>query len=277
MPLTALKGLSIQTANSNVGTWGAGPASGADLNNGVMAVLDNNLAGISSITLGAVNYTLLAADIQNCCLRLTGTLLANIIISPGASTLFNGFYYFENLTTNGAGGPFTVTVTVGANSCLLPQSRRGVMFVDATNGPRVMSIAQTSGLEVLPPGSSMTFLSAAPPAGWTQQVTLNDYAFRLVSGSGGGTHGSTAFSTVFNQSATGTYALQIADLAPHTHGLPFTAPFTQAAPGSFSSSFSQWVDPNHNSTTQSTGSGNPHSHPISLQPLYVDLIWATKN
>ena len=45
-------------------------------------------------------------------------------------------------------------------------------------------------------GTTTLFHQAAAPTGWTKQTTHNDKALRVVSGTGGGSGGSTAFSTV---------------------------------------------------------------------------------
>ena len=202
MAFTPLKGFSIQTGGTNTGTWGAGTTSpsGQDLNNGVMLVMDNNLAGVSTISLSSSNYTLSATDIGNCCLRFIGTLTANVSIGNGSSSLFNGFYYWENATS----GAFTVTLSTTGGSVVLPQSRRGVLFADNSNGPRIMSIAGLSTADPIPSGSVMTFYQASPPSGWTQVTNLNDFALRIVSGTGGTTGGSVAFSSAFaSQTPTG--------------------------------------------------------------------------
>ena len=46
-------------------------------------------------------------------------------------------------------------------------------------------------------GSTMVFVQAAAPTGWTQVTTYNDYALRIVSGATG-TGGSVNFSSVFS-------------------------------------------------------------------------------
>lgn len=272
MPFTPLKGLSIQTGGTNTGTWGAGTTSPAnqDLNNGVMLVLDNNLAGISTISLSSSNYTFTATDIGNACHRFIGTLLANVSVGPGGSTLYNGFYYWENLT----GGSFSLTVTTNAGSVVLPQNRRGVLFVDSVNGPRLFSIQVTSNQDVIPAGTNMLFKQSSVPTGWTQDTSINDYGMRIVNGTGNVGHGVTAFSTVFNQTSTAGYALQVADLAPHSHS--YNRPQWNLSP-SGGTSGGNTLGISTGDTTGSTGSGNAHAHGISMQPLYVDIITGTKN
>ena len=48
-----------------------------------------------------------------------------------------------------------------------------------------------------PPGTRMPFVQAAAPANWVRQTVSSDAAFRVTSGSGGGTGGSLDFSQVF--------------------------------------------------------------------------------
>jgi hypothetical protein len=50
---------------------------------------------------------------------------------------------------------------------------------------------------LLEEGTVCVFYQAAAPTGWTKVTTHNDKAIRIVSGTGGGSDGSTAFTTVF--------------------------------------------------------------------------------
>lgn len=166
-----------------------------------MGLMDTQMAAVVTNSLSSSNVTLSYANVQSCMFRFTGTLLASVVISPDtggspiADTYCRGFYYFENLTT----GSFTVTFTTSIGSVVLPQGRRGTLFVDGTNGPRIVAIAGSSTADPLPGNGTtkMTFDMAAPPAGWTQITSYNNYAMRLVSGTGAGTGGSTGFTSVF--------------------------------------------------------------------------------
>jgi len=274
MPYTTLKRLSVQTAGSNPGTWGAGGTSGDDLNTGVMGLVDTQLAGVSTFTVGASNVSLAYSDIQNCLFRFTGTLTASIVVSPAAgdaTTYFNGFYYFENLTT----GNFTITVTTADGSVVLPQGRRGILFVSAVNNlaPRLIAITDSNGDQPVPTGSVMLFYQNAAPAGWTISSSLNDYALKIVSSSGGVASGSVNYSTLFARTATDGYTLQIADIPPHTHSYtgPITAGFTS---GNQAQAHPQPATP---ATTGSTGGGGAHSHNIDMRVKTAAVILATKN
>jgi hypothetical protein len=203
---------------------------------------------------------------QNALLRLTGVLLANIVISPDTGVLMQGFYYFENLTT----GSFSVTYTNTAGSVVLPQGRRGVLWVDTTNGPRVMSSVGSAQTDIIPAGSVMPFYNTAAPTGWTI-VALNDYALKVVSSNGGVTSGSVLYSTLFGRTATDSHVLTIPEIPAHTHSYSqvtsgVTNPNLSVGGGSFVAG-----------TTGSTGGGGGHTHDIDMRVLTLSLILATRN
>ena len=100
-------------------------------------------------------------------------------------------------------------------------SGTSITFSDATT-------QTTAATTSIPSGSVVLFYQSAAPTGWTQVTSLNDYALRLVSGTGGTTGGTTAFSTVFsNQTPTinvsglsaGATTLSTAQIPSHTHNI----------------------------------------------------------
>ena len=147
-----------------------------------------------------------------------------------------------------------------------------------------------SGVGVdIPSGSVMLFYQSAAPTGWTQVTTLNDYALRIVSGTGGATGGSTAFSTVFsNQTPTinvsglsaGATTLSTAQMPSHTHP-------SGSGTGSCASPYgSVSAQSNSQFNTGSTGGGGSHTHSISgsasssaitLNVQYANIIICSKN
>ena len=68
-----------------------------------------------------------------------------------------------------------------------------------TNGPGANPewAEVATPVEAIPSGSTMLFYQASAPTGWTKQTTHNDKSLRVVSGTGGGSGGSTAFTSVF--------------------------------------------------------------------------------
>lgn len=272
MPFTVNKKLSVQSAGSNPGAWGAGGVAGNDLNTGVMGPVDTQLAGVSTFSVSSSNVSLAFSDVQNCIWRFTGTLTASIVVSPAAgdaTTYLNGFYFWSNLTT----GNFSITVTTANGSVVLPQGRQGLLFVSATAslGPALFAITDPAGAQPIPSGTVMLFYQNAAPTGWTISSALNDYALKIVSSGGGVTSGSVAYSTLFGRTAVDGYTLQIADIPPHTHSY-----FVVASGPSGPTGFGNGVGP-VGATTGSTGGGGSHTHGLDMRVLTASVILASKN
>lgn len=152
-------------------------------------------------------------------------------------------------------------------------------------------------------GTVMLFLQASAPVGWTKSTTHNNKALRIVSGSGGGSGGSQAFTTAFSsKSVTGSISNTTAGgsvnvnnrtitqstMPNHSHFYSSLDPTTssgQIAGGSNKGSSIK-------ATTEEGGgnahdhsasfSGSSHSHnfsgnSINLAVSYVDSIICTKD
>lgn len=132
-----------------------------------------------------------------------------------------------------------------------------------------------------PSGTTMLFVQAAAPAGWTKSTSHNDYALRIVSGSGGGTGGSVAFSTVFVGSlSAGATTLSTSQMPSHYHNsMAYSGGSTQqiilAPSGTLSYSL---TGSSGYQITDSQGGGNSHTHTLpSLAVNYIDSIIAIKD
>ncbi len=126
----------------------------------------------------------------------------------------------------------------------------------------------------IPSKTNMLFAQASAPTGWTKQTTHNDKTLRVVSGSGGGSGGVQAFSTVFGRTASDASSLSIAQLAAHTH-----VSFTYSG-GNYSGSGSWGPDSCTSGLTKytdSSGSGSTHTHGLDLRVQYVDVIICLKD
>ena len=152
---------------------------------------------------------------------------------------------------------------------------------------------------IFPQSTVWNFFQASAPTGWTQNTTttVNNKALRVVNGTGGGTGGTTNFTTVFPNSlrpisqtgvpmtgTVGNTTLTTAQLPSHTHGANGTdnisSPGTQIATGS------GWNTTSPN--TGSTGGGQAHNHPfgsgtadfstnVDLRLQYIDVIVCSFN
>jgi hypothetical protein len=141
----------------------------------------------------------------------------------------------------------------------------------------------------IPSGSVFLLYQASAPTGWTQVTTLNDYALRIVSSTGGSTGGTTAFSTVFaNQTPTisgftvGATTLSSSQIPSHTHDY-----WTDNA-GGVHDAWALGSNPTANSPANMlgyTGGGGSHTHSsgsatssaIVLNVRYANIILCSKN
>lgn len=120
----------------------------------------------------------------------------------------------------------------------------------------------------IPSGSAMLFAQAAAPTGWTKQTTHNDKSLRVVSGSGGGSGGVQAFSTVFGRTAVDASSLSTAQLAAHTHS---------GSPAGSGQEVSSGSNGYYLGQSGSTGSGAAHAHGLDIRVAYVDVIICAKD
>ncbi len=141
----------------------------------------------------------------------------------------------------------------------------------------------TLGATVIPAGTVMAFFQAAAPVGWTQVTAHDNKALRVVSGTGGGSGGSVAFTTAFaSQAVTGSNSattLTMAQIPWHMHTLSV---YNTVGAGTNPSGGSGGSIQGAPSTDGGTGGGGAHNHsfigtPINLAVQYIDMILASKN
>jgi len=134
-------------------------------------------------------------------------------------------------------------------------------------------IQATPPATVMPSGSVVLFWQTNAPTGWTKITTQNDKALRVVSGSGGVSGGTNAFSTVMAQTVVGSSTLSTAQLASHGHsytGAPITGTVASVGCG-------VTVPTSTGLTTGSAGSGTSHNHTITMSIQYIDIILCSKD
>jgi hypothetical protein len=162
----------------------------------------------------------------------------------------------------------------------------------------------------MPSGTVVPFFQASAPVGWTQVTAQNDKLIRVVSGSGGGSGGTNAFSTVNAQTTTGNHTLAAAELPSVTSGGSFSVTCYFGGSSSYlgpisnnsSYGFGGYLVPNSGSayapavyganpisyvggtsgsssvsSTSNNTSGAAHNHPITMAIQYIDIIIASKN
>lgn len=275
MPFTSNKGFSVPATGSLAGTWGSDSStptanSSNALNEGVTSLIDQALGGVTSLSVASTAVTLTQAQAQNAMLRITGTLTANVVISPDSGVLMIGFYYFENLTT----GSFTVTFTNAAGSVVVPQGRRGTLWVDTSNGPRITALTGSALADSLPSGTRVVFYNASVPTGWMAiSLSGSDYTVRLVdNGSGGAGGGTLSFSTVFGRTGTDNTTLTLAQIPSHSHNYDDYAVANAGQGTTGSGGISQAAAVPTTRTSAAAGSGGAHNHGMDMRILYLSMV-----
>jgi hypothetical protein len=152
----------------------------------------------------------------------------------------------------------------------------------------------TAAVNPIPAGSVVLFYQSAAPTGWTQVTTQNNKALRVVSGTGGVSGGTTAFSSVFtNQTVstsvsisgtTGATTLSEAQMPSHVHSLnlninsgPFGGGVSFDATTNFGSPNTSSTGGNGSHTHSFSGSGSGTSSAVTLNVQYIDIILCSKN
>ena len=156
-----------------------------------------------------------------------------------------------------------------------------IVFNDAT----VQTTAFTGGGDI-PAGSVMLFYQNAAPTGWTIVTTQNNKALRVVSGSGGVSGGSVAFSTAFaSQAVSGTVGTSGATTLSTTQIPSHTHPVGGVTGGNTINYSGGCPNLNTANATGATGGGGSHTHgggsftgtAINLAVQYIDIILCSKN
>ena len=136
-------------------------------------------------------------------------------------------------------------------------------------------------------GTRMLFNQAAAPTGWTKQTDVNDAAVRVVSGSGGGTGGSLAFSTLFVTGRAVTLSGSVGATTLSTNQIPSHRHTITASNGA-GSTYVYPIGPGDRSDTNTqytgyTGGSAAHTHALSgtatiaLNVKYTDVIVCAKD
>jgi len=206
---------------------------------------------------------------------------------------------FTNGSVLGVAGGGTGLSTLTANNVILGNGTSSPIFVaPGTTGNVLTSngttwVSSTPGSEFIS-GTRLTFNQTNAPTGWTKSTSVDNAAFRLVSGSvssGGSVDFTTAFAsqtpsiTISSISGSaGATTLSTPQIPSHNH-----TQFTSIGTGCGCFAGAQAANPSPGAVTGSTGGGGSHTHPfsfssgsatssaINLAVKYVDLIIAQKN
>lgn len=250
-------------ASSNAGAavnWGVGTRT---IRCGWPAWL-NLPRALSKATGGGAGTTVLTQNEQRrASIEFTGVLTGNRIIEVDATP-------WPWIVYNNTTGAFTLTMRVtGQVGVVVPQGRRMVLYCDGVDVNYANTSVGPSGSEFAST-TALVFHQTSAPVGWTKDTTHNDKGLRVVSGTVG-SGGATGFTSVFGSGkVTGSDTPSITKTAAHTHTIA-------AGPTSGASGGADTYRTDGAATTGSTGGGTAHNHTLSLDLLYADVIFATKD
>lgn len=315
-----------QTTNTNLGTLLEQAITGVQ--SIVMADANYTLTNFNGVTDEARNAVLVVTGVNNAqrdlippvvkklyiianntsggqAIRVIGTTGTGVVIPNGATQAIycdgtnfiaaSGSFINGSVLSVAGGGTGQTSLT--ANNVILGNGSSAVQFVaPGTSGNVLVSngTTWTSGLAApeFASGTRMTFNQTNAPTGWAKDISRDNAAFRLVSGSVG-SGGTLNFTDAFSSSTTttvssitgsaGATTLSTPQIPSHNHS--FTT-FDTGPGGGIVARAAGGSAPSQVNNTTSTGGGGSHTHPFSfssgsgavnLEVKYVDLIIAQKN
>jgi hypothetical protein len=143
----------------------------------------------------------------------------DVSASTGAVTISLPATINANTTGNAANVTGVVAVANGGTGASTASANR--VFAGPTTGsPAAPSFRALVAADIpstysqFASGTALLFYQAAAPTGWTQVTTQNNKALRIVSGTGGGSGGSVAFTTAFaSQTPSGSVSTSISAIS----------------------------------------------------------------
>ena len=307
--------IELMGSGDQSGTWGT------TTNTNLGTLIEEAIAGHATVSMSDANYTLtsnngVSDEARQMIIKLTGTLSAQRnVICPTKEKLYvvdnatSGSQSIVFKTSSGSGitignGSKTIVYCDGTNvvdginyissltlGAALPVASGGTGLTSAgssgnvltSNGSAFTSSAPTVSV---PSGSVMVFFQSGAPTGWTKVTSQDNKALRVVSGTGGGTGGSNAFTTALNSSVTATgatasHALVEGELPSHTHGYTQKV-YNHPGIGNSGGGGARVDENDQGATTTATGSGNGHSHnagtlAVNVNVQYIDVILCSKD
>ena len=251
-------------------------------------IIDQAFGGVTSLNATSGSATLTVAQYRSLSLSVSGAMSANVtytlpIVSGGL--VAGGQWIVNNTTTDGSGGPWTVTIAsaAGGTSVVIPRNKPLIISSDGTNIRSVYAEAVTS-TPAFPSGTIMLFVQTSAPTGWTKSTTHDNKALRIVSGAAS-SGGSVAFTTAFaSQSVAGTVGsttLTTSQIPSHSH-TTLSDLYGVSGGGAQVLTSISGTSGSRSGVTAVEGGGLGHTHTftgtaINLAVQYVDVIICVKD
>ena len=309
--------LELQETGANANTWGNNTNTNLETIDAFTGgYLSKSVAGSSNVTL-TTNNADPNAETSNKVIEFTGTLTGDITVFIPA--VESNYIFFNNTS-----GAHTLTIAPtghGSNGSSIAQGAHTIQYCTGTrvtdlfansigtfsvkesltvNGTVISSDgtvnattysgngSSLTGVSSIPSGTTALFYQGSAPTGWTQNTasSINDCCLRVVTGSGGGTGGSTGFTTTLPASKnTGSKSVGIPISNPVTISLGNLGNTTLSTPTIASHSHGGTMQQKNNTgvssdpenqggsdwygwdvlpggTSNNTGGGGAHAHPL---------------
>lgn len=270
MPSTYSPSLRIELIGDGEqsGTWGQ------TTNNNLGTLLEQAITGITNVNVTSSDVVLTSFngavdEARSPVLNVTGSpgVTRNVTIPNQKKT------YLVKNTSNATVGIKTAaggaaTVSAGSQSLLV------------CNGSDVVTPYLESTV-VTPPfvaGTIMLFVQTAAPTGWTKVTTYNDAALRIVNGAAS-SGGVTGFATIFAAGGitSGATTLSTAQMPSHNHIWSDPVNVTRALYDPGGPIFFTTSEGGGGAGTSYTGGSGSHTHSVTMNLKYVDVIIASKD
>lgn len=162
--------------NDYIDTWDAPVNNNSD-------IIDIAFSGTHIVSLTSSNVTLTQDEAQNICIKLTGTLTANVVVYFPSG--ISGFYIVDNSTT----GSYTVTLSsaaAGPYSALAVQNANTFIWSDGTSVYLADNAPITGGVGITVAGASVNLdVPVTVAHGGTGQTTYTNGQMLVGNASGG--------------------------------------------------------------------------------------------
>ena len=145
----------------------------------------------------------------------------------------------------------------------------------SASGTAVWATAGGGGVES---GTKMVFYQASAPTDWTKDTSQNNKGLRVVSGTGGGTGGTSDWTSPAHSLSAGAHTTSIAEMPSHNHMI--MSIYSGVHNVNSYPTVGGWNIGTVGQYTESKGGGGSHSHSLSgsiTTPKYIDVIICTKD
>ena len=256
--------------------------------------LDNQLTQIQTI---GISSNISITGVTTVTTLNASNIAVTGILTASTSVVTSNLSASGNIT---ASGSVSATGNVSSGSVTINASSQNITGVNSVTSSSGFFNTQGHQAATFPSGTALLFYQASAPTGWTKSTSHDDKALRVVSGSGGGSGGSTAFSTVMASRTPGgsvtmtnaSFTLTTSEIPSHTHQDRITIGLddNNGTNGQDASiNLRQTADRpvfSFYGTTEATGSSGSHTHnntasftgnAMDFAIQYVDVIICSKN